>query len=318
MAGDRTLHQVEIPIDKPGVPVHYRVRTGQQVSTSATFVGVPTDELRVAVVANWHHERNLAALLQDRPALLVTAGDNIPALWPVCGEGVTDCTAPYAKLIDAYPELFRTTPFMPALGNHDREMRKRGDKPPAEPVYDVDATAFRAFFALPDAEWRWHFDWPQFQVRLIALDLHHTQDFGTTWQTGHAFDRDSEQIHWYQSLQAQRPEGYVITLYNERHGQVRGRGDQGLHPLFKQGEACISGFGHFGERAMFDGLPYFNTSLNGQGAKYPDAHSQAFVHEHNYLLLTRKPQAATLTVEIKNLAGEVRDRAELAPRGKGS
>ena len=57
----------------------------------------------------------------------------------------------------------------------------------AEPVYDVEATAFRKFFPLPDDGWKWRFDIPDFSVRFIALDLHHIQDMGTTWQTGHPF-----------------------------------------------------------------------------------------------------------------------------------
>jgi hypothetical protein len=89
----------------------------------------------------------------------------------LCGEGVTDCTKPYSQLIAKYPALFRSTPFMPAPGNHDREIRPRGSNPPAEPVYDIDATAFRKFFELLDDEWNWHFDIPEFGVRFAALDL---------------------------------------------------------------------------------------------------------------------------------------------------
>ena len=55
------------------------------------------------------------------------------------------------------------------------------EQPPAEPVYDVGATAFRTFFALPGDGWKWHFDVPAFGVRFVALDLNHIQDRGTTW-----------------------------------------------------------------------------------------------------------------------------------------
>jgi len=106
------------------------------------------------------------------------------------GPVVIDCTKPYGDLIDAYPELFRSVSFLPALGNHDREIRPRGDKPPAEPVYDVEATAFRKFFELPDDEWKWHFDVPDLGVCFVALDLNHIQDLGTTWQTCHPFDQE--------------------------------------------------------------------------------------------------------------------------------
>src|SRR5207248_1608201 len=93
----------------------------------------------------WHTHPDLTAILKDDVHLLMTGGDNIGSLWQRCGAGNKDCITPYADLIDAYPDLFRSTPFMPVLGNHDREIRPRGDRPPAEPVYDVDATAFRHF-----------------------------------------------------------------------------------------------------------------------------------------------------------------------------
>lgn len=73
----------------------------------------------------------------------------IPDLHSKCGIGKKDCTKPYEALIDAYPDLFRSIPFMPVLGNHDREIRPRGMKPPAEAVYDIEATAFCKFFDLP-------------------------------------------------------------------------------------------------------------------------------------------------------------------------
>ena len=47
-------------------------------------------------------------------------------------------------------------------------------------IYDIEARAFRRFFALPDDEWKWHFDVPAFGLPLIALDFHHTSDFGST------------------------------------------------------------------------------------------------------------------------------------------
>ena len=67
-------------------------------------------------------------------------------------------------------KLFRRTPLMPILGNHDREITSRGPKPPAHAVYDIEAKAYRDFFALPDVEWRWRFDIPDFSLRLLALD----------------------------------------------------------------------------------------------------------------------------------------------------
>ncbi|MBW3598447.1 MAG: hypothetical protein KY475_14395, partial [Planctomycetes bacterium] len=180
---------------------------------------------------------------------------------------------PYAALIHADPELFRSTPFLPVLGNHDREIRPRGDKPPAEPVYDVDATAFRRFFEFPGDEWKWHFDLPDFGVRFVALDFNHISDFGTTWQTCHAFAEDSDQFRWYEKLM-EEPPGLVVTLYNERNASIRNQAQGKWHDLFRRGTICITGFGYFAERAEVGGFPYYNTSLNGTGNQYPNPHSK--------------------------------------------
>ena len=138
-----TLHHVEIPLKHRDTLYHYSVSTGDHHSADATFKAYPTDVLRVAVVANWQGKPDLSAIVKDDVHLLLTAGDNIARLWDRCRTCNKDCIKPYAEFIDAYPKLFRSTPFLPVLGNHDREIRPRGDKPPVEPVYDVDATAFR-------------------------------------------------------------------------------------------------------------------------------------------------------------------------------
>ncbi|MGC4005648.1 MAG: hypothetical protein QM811_22020 [Pirellulales bacterium] len=200
-----TLHHVEIPLDDIALKLRYRVLdSDKQASAIFTCVVDPGDEFRVAVVANWQGRPKLDALMADRPHLLMTCGDNIADLHRACGVGATDCVEPYAALIAAYPDLFRTTPFMPILGNHDREIRPRGDKPPAEPVYDVEATAFRKFFVLPDDEWKWRFDVPKFGLRFLALDLNHISDQGTTWATCHPLDAESEQLRWYRATGSNR------------------------------------------------------------------------------------------------------------------
>jgi hypothetical protein len=312
MAGTRTLHHVEIPIAEKGTTYHYSVGSEDAFSPDATFKSCPTDELRMAVVANWHSKADLSAIKKDNVHLLMTGGDNISSLWQRCGAGNKDCITPYAELIDAYPDLFRSTPFMPVLGNHDREIRPRGNRPPAEPVYDVDATAFRQFFALPDDEWKWRFDVADFGVRFVALDFNHISDFGTTWQTCHDFGQESEQFQWYEKLMAVPSPGFVVTLYNEKHSTMRGQAMGGWQKLFRHGTACITGFGHFAERAEVDGLLCFNTSLTGTGAKYPDPKSKALFSENNYVLLTFKREPKQMIVELKSLAGNVLDRVEVA------
>ncbi len=303
-----TMHHVEIPLHHRDAVYHYSVSTGDHRSADATFKAYPTDVLRVAVVADWQGKPDLSAIVKDDVHLLLTAGDNIASIWQMCGESQKDCVKPYADLIDAYPKLFRSTPFMPVLGNHDREIRPRRDKPPAEPVYDVDATAFRRCFELPGDEWKWHFDLPEFDLRLVALDFNHISDFGTTWQTCHAFGEDSEQFHWYEKLM-ENPPPFVVTLYNERNASIRNQAQKRWHDLFRRGTCCITGFGYFAERAEVDGFPYYNTSLNGRGTQYPDPQSKFLAGEDSYVLLTVE-RGEAMTVEIKSLGGEVLDRKD--------
>lgn len=311
-----TLHHVEIPLKHRDAVYHYFVKTGDQQSADATFKTHPTDVLRVAVVADWQGKPDLSAIVKDDVHLLLTAGDNIARLWDKCGEGKKDCIAPYAALIDAYPALFRSAPFMPVLGNHDREIRPRGSKPPAEPVYDVDATAFRRFFELPGDEWKWRFEAPDFDLRLVALDFNHISDFGTTWQTCHPFDENSEQFRWYKKL-TEKPPGFVVTLYNERNASVRNQAGKQWHELFRQGTCCVTGYGYFAERAEVDGIHYYNTSLSGKGAKYSDPESKFIASEDSYVLLTVE-RGKNMTVEIKSLKGHVLDRQEFESRKQRS
>ncbi|QDT25049.1 hypothetical protein Enr10x_03430 [Gimesia panareensis] len=305
--GNTRLHHVEIPLTKQDTVYHYAVQTGNKKSSLATFKAFPTDVLRIAVAADWQSLPDLSHLRKDNVHLLLTAGDNIRNLWQACGPGNQDCIKPYMQLIGKYPQLFRSTPFMPVLGNHDREAHPRGKQPPEYAVYDVDATAFRSVFALPDDEWKWHFDIPEFDLRLIALDFNHTSDFGTTWQTCHPFDHDSAQYRWYAQLTRTNP-AHTVTLYNERNATMRGKLKGDWQKLFQRGTLCITGFGYFAERAEVDGLTCYNTSLSGTGTRYPDPHSKFLASQDSYLLLTCERKTGAMTAELKNLNGEVLDR----------
>lgn len=307
------LHHVEIPLDHRDATHFYRVRSGAESSAIASFKGYPTQKLRVAIVGDWGfaQDKNLDALLRDDVHLLLSAGDNVPDLH---GEGRKGTRA-FGALIDSHPEIFRSTPFLPILGNHDREITPRGPKPPLHAVYDVEAAAYRKFFALPGEEWKWHFDLPDFDLRLIALDLNHIQDFGTTWQTCHAWQPDSPQFQWFARIMDASTQGFVLTLMNERQTQVAGLTKGAWHEQFRRGSALITGFGYFAERALLPGgLPYYNTCLKGDGTLYLDPHSQFHAREDHYLLLTLTAGAPTMRIEFKNLRGEVLDATEIPKR----
>ncbi|MDB6007281.1 MAG: hypothetical protein JWR15_4268 [Prosthecobacter sp.] len=298
-----TLHHIEIPIPEKDVTYHYQVRSGGETSAVHTFKGMPSQELRIAVVGDWGFAQpDLAALIKDDVHVLMTAGDNVGCLHTKGREG----TKAFSALIDSKPELFHSTPFMPVLGNHDREIHPRGPKPPAEAVYDVEAAAYREFFALPGNEWNWAFAFPDFNARFVALDLEHISDMGTTWQTGHPFDAASPQLAWYRrQMEPPRP-GHTISIQNERNAAMRGQVKGEWGRLFQQGSAVITGFGYFAERAAVDGFPYYNTALKGDGARYVDPKSAFFASENSYLLLTFQPKSP-MRIEMKSIAGKVLD-----------
>ncbi len=306
--GKRALHHVEIPIPRRGATYHYAVGNGNQTSADSTFKAYPVDTLRVAVVADWQGKPKLDAIIKDDVHLLLTAGDNVGNIHPLCGVGNKACIKPYAALIDRYPKLFRSTPFMPVLGNHDKQIRPRGSKPPEEPVYDIDATAFCRFFNLPGDEWKWHFDLPDFGLRFVALDLNHISDLGTTWQACHSYKKESVQYQWYDKLMSGRLPPFVVTLYNEQNVNIRSKEGGTWHEMFRKGTIAVTGFGYFAERAELDGFTYYNTSLSGKGARYADPHSKLLESRNSYILLTLTKKPPKLTVEIKALDGTLLDR----------
>lgn len=307
-----SIHHVEIPLDKKDVIYHYMVKTNNEKSSDNTFKAYPSksNELRIAVVGNWGYSENIdfTALIKDNPHLLMTCGDNVANLHALCSQGVNDCVKPYLELIASQKQLFSSTPFMPILGNHDKEIRNRDTKYPEITSYDTNATAFRKFFELPGDEWKWVFRIPNFNVTFIALDIQHISDFGTTWQTCHDFHRGSDQFEWYKKIMDSNPKGFIITLQNEKNGSIRAKEIGEWDKLFQKGIAVIAGYGYFSERAEVNGFPYFNTSLKS-GDIYPDEFSKILQGIHGYILLTFKKDSP-MKVEIKSLDGEVIDSTQ--------
>lgn len=315
VAGERTLHHVEIPLAQQDCRYHYRVRTGTQESQIASFKGYPTSELRLAVVANIRADASLdfTAIRQDDVHLLLSAGDTAMQ-YQFGKEGDPESTASHSRLIDTQAELFRTTPLMPTLGNLDRKIRPKSDGP-GVPAYDIEATGYRRFFALPGKEWIWAFDVPGFSLRLLSLDMSHTGDFGTPDQACHPFGPDSEQFQWYQqTLQATRAD-FVITLYGETGGAVRRRANGAWKPLIQQGSLGISGEAYHAERTVIDGFTWYNSSVRGNGTFGIDPEAAFLDKQASYLLITVNRTARTMTVALKSLKdGQVLDEQTFRPR----
>lgn len=311
--GQTVRHAVEIPLPDSG-PLFYRVQTGEQQTEVAQLPDFSQDELRIAVVGNWSSRRPLAALQEDAPHILLTAGDNVGRLWDSKQRGNVANLGPYRGLIDTYPTLLFSVVLMPVLGNHDREILPRGKRYPPEPTYDPSAVAFRTFFELPGDEWKWRLALSRFGLRIIALDLNHCSDMGTTWQTCHAFASGSEQFEWFDRETQQAHEPFVIALQNEQNCGMRGREKGAWARMFSRCNAVITGFGYYGEHAEVGGTVYLNTSLSGTGTQYKDPKSLFVVGQHNYLLLTVPRTGETISVEMKGLDGKVLHQVSVAAR----
>lgn len=296
--------------------LYYRVGSGDSASAIYSVQRYPEDEFRVAIIGDWGSGRKLLeeGLPRDAPHILMTVGDNVPNLWNEGKEG----TKAFSALIDSHADLFRSIPFMPILGNHDREITARGPKPPEHAVYDIEAMAFREFFALPDDEWKWEIAFPEFNIRFIALDLNHLSDLGTTWQTCHPWKADSEQFQWYKTAIREAREGYVVTLMNESYRALKAAGPTLWMDEYTKGSALVTGFGYFAERAEpAPGFPYYNTSVNGHGTLYLDKTSQFHASVDSYLLLTLKAKGKTMRAELKALDGSgVLDGIDIPQRGR--
>jgi hypothetical protein len=309
--GERTLHHVEIPTPQRGSNIFYCVETGGQKSETLCFQTCPENTIRIAVVGDWGYATHpdLTALKADRPHMLMTVGDNVAHITNPKQAGDKTYIQPYLELLKSEASFFASTPFMPILGNHDKQVGPRVNKKPdsSSEVYDIDATAYLSVFALPGAGWKWAFTIPQADVTFLALDLHHLSDFGTTFQTSHDHRRGSEQFQWYDEQTAKTKSGFVVTLINAE-SRCRSLEQGAWHEMFSRGTILITGFGYYAERAVEqNGLPYYNTCVAKPGTVYRDAKAVVCEPVSSYMLLTFDCAAGTLTAALKQLDGSVID-----------
>lgn len=315
--GSRQLHHVEIPLETKDALYHYRVRTGAQVSDIATFKAYPTRQLRIVVVANIRADATLdfTAIRKEDAHLLISAGDTAMQ-YEFGAEGDPESTGSHSKLIGTQAELFRSTPFMPSLGNLDRKIRPKSPGP-GVPAYDISATGYRKFFALPGKEWLWAFDIPDFDLRIISVDMSHTGDFGTPNQSCHPFDKDSEQLKWYQETMGATAAGFVITLYGETSLKVRRHAEGAWKRLIEKGSIAISGECYHAERTVVDGFSYYNSSVRGNGTFGIDPDAAFLDKGASYLLLTFDRGSERMSVALKALNdGRVLDEQAFPKRAR--
>ena len=319
--GSRVLHHVEIATPQRGVTVFYRVESGDQKSGPLSFRTCPEDGVRLAVVGDWGYSGrpDLTALKADKPHMLMTAGDNVASIINPLQAGDIHNTKPFIELLKSETAFFASTPFMPILGNHDKQVGPRKDKRPgvSAEVYDVSATAYLDVFRLPDVGWRWAFALPQADVTFLALDMQHLSDVGTTFQTCHDYHRGSEQFLWYDEQTRNAKTGFVVTLLNA-DSRCRNLEKGAWHEMFSRGTVFITGFGYYAERAVErNGFPYYNTcAAKPNGAVYRDPMAVVCEPSANYMLLTFDRAAGKMTVDLKRLDGSVIDRQTYTRRAR--
>ena len=296
------MHHIEVPLLQTDAEYKDRVRTNGQKSDWNAFHGMPTKKpLKIADFAVWGFagQANISNILNEKPTFIITAGDNVPSLFEYGKEGNIHCVESYLKLVDAHPELFNHIPFMPALGNHDKQLHSRGLKPPADyMVYDTLSTAFIEFFELPGDEWKWSFEIPDYNIQFLAVDLNHIRDIGNNWQTCRTFDANSEQFRWYKNKIESSKFTYNITLANSSNPHIR-RAENGIWgKAMGNNTAVISGSGYYAEVAKPNETLYFNSSLIA-GDVYADPIAIITKKEPSYVLLTCSIDS--LTISLKNL-----------------
>lgn len=315
--GARTLHHVEIPIPQKDVTYHYRVKSGDQVSDIDTFKGYPSNKLRIAVVANIRADAklNFDAIRKDDPHLLLSSGDTAMQ-YQFATQADKEATRSHSTAIDTQADLFRSTPLMVSLGNLDRKIRPNGLSM-EEPGYDISATGYRKFFALPGKEWIWAWDVPDHDLRIISVDMNHTGDFGKPNQSCHAFDKDSEQFKWFEETMNATDAGFVITVYGETSSTVRRHAEGGWKRLIEKGTIAISGECYHAERTVVDGMTYYNSSVRGNGTFGHDPNAAFSDKSASYKLITLDRGAGTMTVALKALDdGRVLDEQTFSKRAR--
>ncbi len=304
------LHSVRISTEIIKEHSDYKI-TDDSGSEFSSKIKLPSGkELRAVFVGNLGFARGVdfSVLVADKPDIVFTCGDNVPALHK--NGKPLDPNDMFLAAVKKFPrELLSSVPFMTIAGNHDKEIRERGKKYPKQNSYDSTAKAYCEFFNLPDPEWHWHLHFKEYNTTFVGFDLCHVRDFGTTWQACHPYDADSEQFKNFVEILDKYDTGIVLPLINCKKTDLFSKQGKIWRPQFERCEAVIAGFGYFLERAKISKTgdsKYYNTSLR-VGDKYPDPCSEFFVAEGGYLLLVIDGKGGKSF--LKNLKGDVLDES---------
>ncbi len=304
------LHHVEIPIPEKDVVYYYYVQTGDQKSPVRSFKGYPSDTLRIAITADFLHQHDISPILKDDIHLFVTAGDHLRwGLHSYCqpedGKNIIPvCNEAWANFVDYASGILSVTPFMPSLGNHDRQIRPRTDTCTAKNimVYDTTAAAYRHFFELPGREWLWYFDIPEFGIRFITVDDAHYLNQGEILQASHSLAGGAEQTVWFDSVLARSKDiPFIIVLHNTVNSILRNADHGRWEERLKKCTLTVSGYGYYAEREVYNGKTYYNVSSTGGGPYYGKIREGFRDLSDNYLLLTFIKGEKIMKAQLKSL-----------------
>jgi hypothetical protein len=108
--------------------------------------------------------------------------------------------------------------------------------------------------------------------------------------------------------------GQVITLFGETGGRVRSHAGGEWKRLIAKGTMAISGEAYHAERTVVDGLPYYNTSVRGNGTFGIDPEHAFRDPAGGYLLITLDQATGAMKVAVKALDGRVLDEQTIAKK----
>jgi len=237
----RTHHEITLRGLNPGRTYRYRVGSGTTMSRMSAFTTAPPDgsPFRFVVYsdcqrANYDHVRTIRRVAELRPDVVLYAGDQ-------CG---------FFEFTYLASEVFRRTPFFPALGNTDLST-SRQDR----------FLAFKENYALPHNERYYSFDYGA--AHFVALN------------SFEEFEKGSPQYAWLEKdlEDASRRKGLLFVYFHVPPYSSGAHGKQSftlrhrvLCPLFeKYGvDVVFNGHDHAYEHLLVNGVHYVVTGGGSQ------------------------------------------------------
>jgi tartrate-resistant acid phosphatase type 5 len=232
---------------------------------SASAPATPEPPLTFAVIGDYGYgstqESAVASLVASwKPHFVLTAGDNYYNEAGTGGGSKYDLSAAAyyggwmkdnSTTVGLTSEATGTSnAFFPALGNHDYH-----DASPAPSTYLDYFTLPGAGFANTSGNER-YYDFVEGPIHFFVLNSNEEEPDGIV--------KDSKQARWLKGALAASASRWNIVLCHHPPYASRGERKRMRWPFAKWGaDAVISGHGHFYERVMHSGIPYFVNGLGG-------------------------------------------------------